>query len=173
MGPGEVGGPTRPRPPLLVGIGTPDRGDDAFGLLVARRLRQPLLGRCEVVECVTEGTELLDLWEGRGNVWVADAVRGGRPPGTVYRFAIGPHPLPSPLTSTSSHSISLGSAIALGIALGRMPRSLVVHGVEPERWEVGAPLSPPVASAIDRISLRIDEEIRQDLPSVDRRSPDA
>ena len=82
--------------PLVIGLGNEHRGDDAFGLVVARRLRPRLMGVGAVLEPDVGGAELLDVWTGRGRVWVVDAMRAGGAPGTVYRIEVGEEALASP-----------------------------------------------------------------------------
>ncbi len=147
--------------PLVIGLGNEHRGDDAFGIAVARRLRRRLAGIGTVLERDSEGTELLELWTGYDRVWVVDAVRAGGSPGTVYRIEVGAEALPTPLAVASSHGVSLGQAVALGQVLHRLPRHLVVHGVEPATFAIGGDLSAPVADALEPVARRIEEEVRE------------
>jgi hydrogenase maturation protease len=81
----------RPRQ-LVVGVGHPDRGDDAVGPVVVERVRE-LLGcgpdpggigtvRADLV-VHADPTCLSDLWEGVALAVVVDAVRCDRPVGSV------------------------------------------------------------------------------------------
>lgn len=158
--------PPSTRLPLVIGVGNEDRGDDAFGLRVARRLRPRLTGLGEVVEQASEGTTLLDLWAERERVWVVDAIRAGGTPGSLYRIEVGADQLPTPLSVGSSHDLSLGQAVSLAQVLNRLPGHLVIHGVEPARFEAGEPLSPLVARAVEDVARRVEIELRS------HRSPD-
>lgn len=162
-----MAGARRPSPVpaarMVIGVGNANRGDDAVGLVVAQLLRARLGRTCAVVEQTGEGTELLDLWEHQDRVWAVDAIRAGGAPGTLYRVPVGVEGLASPLATTSSHALSLGQAVALGQALGRMPRVLVIHGVEPARTDVGAGLSPLVRAAADALVPRIESEVRESM----------
>lgn len=158
----EGGSPSeRADGPLVIGLGNEHRGDDAFGLLVARRLAPRLRGLGTVVEGNGDGTELLDLWRGREHVWIVDAIRSGGSPGEVYRIEVGPKRLPSPLTVTSSHGVSLAQAVALGQALRRLPRHLVMVGVEPAGFGTGEPLSSPVGRAVGPVVRQVEREVRK------------
>ena len=154
-------GPRAPDPPpLVIGLGNEHRGDDACGILVARLLRSRIGEASSVVEWDAEGTELLDLWEGRAFVVVVDAVRTGARPGTVHRFVGGKEPLPGRLGITSSHGLSLAQAIGFGQALHRLPRRLVVYGIEADSFEPGGGLSAPVEAALGSAAERIEAEVR-------------
>jgi hydrogenase maturation protease len=145
--------------PIVIGLGNLFRGDDGVGLLVARRLRPRLDGRGSVVEASAEGAALLDLWNGRSLALVVDAVTTGAPPGTIHRIEVGTGPLPAALSATSSHAFSLAQAVALGQTLHRMPRRLVVYGVEALCFDPGTEISRPVAQAIPTVTRRIEREL--------------
>lgn len=162
--------PGRPLPPspLVIGLGNEMRGDDSAGLCVVRQL-QPLVGdRARIVECPGGVAELLDLWDGRDCVYLVDAVRSGGTPGTWLRVAVGDQPLPSSLATTSTHGLSLASAVALGQVLGRMPKRLVVYGLEAARFAPGVELSPAVLDGVGQLTRALAEELDRAV-----RTPDA
>ena len=83
---------------------------------------------------------------------VVDAVRSGAAPGTVHRFDVGSGPLPAALrSSASTHLLGLAEALELARALGRLPARVTVYGIEAERFDTGAPVTPRVAAAIDDV----------------------
>ena len=65
----------------VIGIGNPLRGDDAIGLLVARRVRELADPEVEVMELEGEPARLIDAWQGAGLAVVVDAVKTGAPAG--------------------------------------------------------------------------------------------
>jgi hydrogenase maturation protease len=133
---------------LVIGLGNAARRDDAAGLIAARRLGG--------LEHEGDPLALLDLWDGAGLAVVIDAVRSGAEPGTIHRFDAGHAPLPAPLRgSTSTHAVGLGEAIELARTLGRLPARLVVYGIEGERFDAGAELTPPVSAAVDAVVTAI------------------
>jgi hydrogenase maturation protease len=139
---------------LIVGVGNPLRGDDAVGLLVARRLGEDLPAGVRVVEASGETTELLDLWTGVDLVVVIDAVAAQAPAGTVYRFEVGVDPVPAVFARHSTHALGVGEAIALAAALDRLPPKLIVYGVAGRRFGTGAALSPPIVAVVDEVAAR-------------------
>ena len=62
----------------VVGLGAPDRGDDAIGLVVAEQLAERGVRAVQVKAPL----DLLDLFDGHDTVFVVDATRSGTPPGT-------------------------------------------------------------------------------------------
>ena len=97
-----------------------------------------------------EPIDLLDRWEGAGEVIVVDAARSGAAPGTVHRLDGLAEPVAHGQGST--HAFGLAETLALARALGRAPARLTVIGIEGERFGAGEELSPAVASAVERRS---------------------
>lgn len=153
-----------PPRPLIVGLGHPARHDDALGLEVVERIRPRLGDSGDARPCVSDGTELLDLWEGRGLVVVVDAVRSGGVPGTVHRLEVADLPLPAPFRTASTHNLSIADVIALARSLDRLPTRLVVYGIEGERFDPGVGLSDRVAAAVPALVDRILAEVRPAPP---------
>src|SRR5947209_5916659 len=69
-------------PVVVAGVGAPDRGDDAVGLLVARLVGETVPD-ATVVE-VGDPSRLLNAWEGAAGTVVVDAVRTGAAPGALH-----------------------------------------------------------------------------------------
>jgi hydrogenase maturation protease len=133
----------------VIGIGNPLRGDDAAGLLVARRVRELAGDDVDVRELEGEPSRLIDAWQGAATTVVADAARSGAAPGTVMRFDATEGPLPPSLSTTSTHALGLGDAVELARALGRLPSRLIVYAIEGARFGAGDTLTPAVTAAVD------------------------
>jgi hydrogenase maturation protease len=144
---------------LVIGVGNEVRGDDGAGLQVVHELRSVVGDQIRIVDCRGGVAELLDLWEGLERVYVVDAILSGRAPGSWLRVPVGDQPLPSSLSGTSTHGLSLASAVALGQILGRMPKQLVVYGIEAARFEPGAKISPPVLLGVREVVRALTEEL--------------
>jgi hydrogenase maturation protease len=134
----------------VIGIGNPLRGDDAAGLLVARLVRERVGPDVEVVELHGEPAGLIDAWEDATVAVIVDAVRAGAEPGSVMRFDLTSSALPRSVATASTHSLGLGEAIELARALSRLPKKLVVIGIEVSALTLGAAPSEPVAAGIER-----------------------
>lgn len=131
---------------MIIGVGNPDAGDDAAGPVVARRL-----GGRET----DDPTRLLDLWSASDDVIVVDAVSSGAAPGTIHRFDATAAPIPERSFRGSTHALGVGDAIELARALGRLPRTLVVYGIEGRAFGTGAPMTPEVAAAVEELCTNI------------------
>jgi len=136
--------------PLVLGVGTEHRHDDRCGLDVVRALRVRVGVGPRLVEASADAAELLDLWEDEERVYVIDAVRSGDPPGTRQVLEVVGDLAP-PAGATSTHGLSLGEAVSLGRALGRMPRRLTLYTIEAADVTMGDGLSPAVAVSVERV----------------------
>lgn len=144
---------------LVIGIGNPDRGDDAVGRIVAQRLRGEAPPGTQVIEHDGETGALIDGLAGFNTVYLIDAMMSGRPPGTVDRFDVTATPLPRADCGTSTHGLDLSAAIELARALDKLPQNCVVYTIEAQNFDIGAPLSPAVAAAAGRLVADILAEI--------------
>ncbi len=145
---------------LVIGIGQERRGDDAVGRLVLRALAGRVPPGVELMEEEGEATALLERMEGYDTVHLIDACRSGAPPGTIRRLEVSAAPLPDLRFRVSTHGMGLDEAVELARALGRLPRRCVLHVVEGACFDLGAPLSPPVAAAVEELARRLVTELR-------------
>jgi hydrogenase maturation protease len=132
---------------LVIGLGNPDRGDDAVGVNVARRVAAERLD-VRVLE-LDDPSEAIDAWSGADTVVVADAVSSGSAPGEIRVVDAVARKLPSgSWAAGGTHALGLAAAVELARALGRLPRRLVLVGVEANRFDHGMPMSDAVAEAV-------------------------
>lgn len=144
---------------LVIGVGNPDRGDDAAGRAVAALLRRALPAEVEIAEHDGEAAALLSRLEGAAAAFLVDACVSGAPPGTVRRFDAALSALPHDAFGLSTHGLGLAGAVELARALGQLPRCCVVYAIEGEFFAPGAPLSPPVSVAVAEVAWRLAAEI--------------
>lgn len=141
---------------VVVGLGNPDRGDDAVGSVVAGLVAGSHLPDVMVV-AHEDPTGLIDLWTGAEVAVVVDAVRSGASPGTlvVVEAGQGAGVLADRAWERTgrggSHAFGLAAAVELARALHRLPPRLVLVGVEAASFEHGEPISAPVADALDGV----------------------
>lgn len=143
---------------LVAGVGNVLRGDDGFGVEVARRLEATELPQgVHVVETGIAGIALVqELQEGWDALLVVDTVDRGRPAGTVIVIepdvvdidALGwdaRHDLLADM-----HLATPERALMLARALGVLPPVVRLVGCQPVDAErVGVGLAPLVARAVD------------------------
>ncbi len=134
------------------------RGDDAVGLLAARRIRQQAGDKVEVIEAEMAGVDLVELMDGAQAVILIDAARSGQAPGTIHRLDASARPISGRMIPRSSHALGTVDALELARAMGALPAAVIVYGVEAGNTEAGQPLSPAVAKALDQVVDRIIQD---------------
>lgn len=143
----------------VIGIGNEWRGDDAVGLLAARRLHGVLGERAEVVEAGVAGVELLEVMKGAGTVFLIDAVRSGEAPGTIHRLDASAGPVAPALFPRSTHAVGVAEVLELARMLGVLPTKVIVYGIEAGDTEVGHPLSTQVSHVLNEVVQLILKEV--------------
>lgn len=141
--------------PLVVGLGSPDRGDDAVGPVVARRVAALGLQGVRVL-AHEDPTDLVTSMTGASAVVVVDAVWSpGAEAGTliILETGEGAAPLPEDAWARTgrggTHAFGLAAAVELARALKKLPPRVVLVGVAAAGFDHGEPLSPGVAAAVD------------------------
>lgn len=151
-----------PRVRLLV-CGEPARGDDGVAPLAVEaalaRLPAAIRQRIEVRRRAgLDPVDLLGLPAGTG-LLVVDCVVGV-PPGHLVRLPLETLGRGGP-TPASSHTLPLGDVVALVETLDEGRPSGVFLGLGGAHFELGAPLSAPVAEARGLLEEAIATELRR------------
>ena len=147
--------------PRVLGLGNELLGDDAIGIIAARRIGLELADQVEVVEASTYGLALLDVILGCRQLIIIDAIKTGScPVGTLIQ--LDPETLDR-VVAPSPHYSGIPEIRALARALHLdFPDQLTILAVEIADAECfGAPLSEPVRSAIDEVVIRVETQLAQ------------
>jgi hydrogenase maturation protease len=154
-------------PVLVVGVGNPYRRDDGAGLAAAARVGEAAGVPVRLVDARGDGTVLLDIWQATDTVVLIDAMRSGAAAGTVRRLEAGTDAgaadgagmlSAGQALGGSTHGLGVAEAVALARTLGRLPRRLIIIGVEGARFDAGVELSPEVERALDEaVRLGMEE----------------
>jgi hydrogenase maturation protease len=152
-----VSGPGR-GPLVVIGVGNEFRRDDGAGPAVVDRLRGLVPSGVDLVITDGEPSRLIEAWTGAALAIVVDAVRVSGPqptrPGHVHRLVLD-RTGAGPTGGASSHGLGLGEAVALALALDRMPGRLIVHAIEAGDLTLGAGLTPAVAAAVGTVASAV------------------
>jgi hydrogenase maturation protease len=139
---------------LVIGVGNAYARDDGAGLAAARRLCERAGAPAVLRELTGEGTALIEAWDGADTVVLVDAVSSGAPPGTLLYLDAHAEAVPAGWFRYSTHAFGAAEAIELARVLGRLPRRLIVVGIEGARFDAGVGLSCAVARAVDEVGRR-------------------
>ena len=137
---------------LIIGIGNPDCGDDAAGILVARRLAERGV---EAVQHPSGTLDLIDLWDTAENVVIADAVVSGVARGEVQVWDVCTTSLRNGVFRSCTHEFGLAEAVELARALNRLPKTLIIYGIEAANFVPGTRPCSRVLAGVDRVVTEI------------------
>jgi len=144
---------------VVIGVGNEYRCDDGAGLTVAARLRTLVPAGVAVLPCEDEPSRLLDAFDGAAVALVVDAVASDAEPGTLHRFDASLEPVPERVFRSSTHAFGLGETIELARALGKLPRCVLVYGIEGADFAAGRGLSPAVEAAVEPTAHAMLEDL--------------
>jgi hydrogenase maturation protease len=133
---------------LFVGVGHPFRRDDGVGPWLADRLAD---AGCNAVAHAGDGADLVALFSEADDILLADAMQSGRPAGSTTLLDARATRLPHGAFRNSTHEFGLVQAVETARALGLLPRSLRVVGIEGRDFGFGEGLSGPVGAAAARM----------------------
>lgn len=146
---------------VVIGIGNPDRGDDAIGVAVARRLTASVGPGVTVLEERGNAADLVDRLAGTAAAVLVDAAVSDAAPGTFRRIDVNRETLPASWFAASTHGLGLAAAIELAQALGSLPAHCVVYAVEGASFEHGAAISESARAAIPAVVESVVRDIAQ------------
>lgn len=134
---------------VIVGVGNLIMRDDGVGIHVVQELQKVRLPEnVEVRDADTNAFIALEYMDNKDKAIIIDAYRGGREPGTIYKFRLAPD---SSNIKLSLHDLDFIDALKSGKHAYRLPPEIVIIGVEPEVIEPGLELSQRVQKAIPEV----------------------
>ena len=145
----------------IIGVGSPF-GDDRLGwtmveMLRASRVFQSAAGKIDFTVLDRPGFTLLNHMGIADVIILIDAVRSGAKPGTLHLVAADN--IESGTAVASSHGFGIAEALALARALGELPDSIILCGVEIDMVEASEDLSPAVQKALPVLKERIERMV--------------
>jgi len=145
---------------VVLGIGNLLMKDDGVGVHAVRALEKcQLPPDVELVDGGTAGCDLLPFMSGAEKIIIIDALKGGGPPGAVYRLTpedCGKQTLDSTI---SLHDLGILTALHdLALLEGKIPPCVII-GVEPGEIDWGMELTPEVAAVLPRVLELVQKEL--------------
>ncbi|MDR3435181.1 HyaD/HybD family hydrogenase maturation endopeptidase [Telmatospirillum sp.] len=145
---------------VVLGIGNVLMSDEGIGVhaVDALQKRFALHDDVEVIDGGTTGMELLPDLEGAQYLVVIDAVRVGKPAGSVVRLE-GDEVPAFFKTKLSPHQVGLSDVLAALRFSGGAPDHVILIGVQPASLDMGMDLSPTVAARMDEVLDLVTTEL--------------
>lgn len=144
---------------VVLGIGNTIMSDEGVGVHAVEALRRSytLPGCVDIIDGGTSSMELLDDLADVDLLLVVDAVKAGKPEGTLVRLADREVPVFF-RSKLSPHQIGLSDLMASLEFVGQSPKRTVVIGVQAENFELGLEMTPPIAARVpDLVAMVVDE----------------
>ena len=147
---------------LVVGCGNLLRGDDAAGPVLVRVLAdRDLPPGVRLVDGGTAGMDVAFAMRGARRVILVDASNVGVEPGLVHRVP-GSELVDLTPPEGNLHRFTWDQALGFAqwLLKDEYPDDVTVYLVEGASFDVGAPLSPEVEAAVERIADAIEAALR-------------
>ena len=150
---------------IVVGVGNILMSDEGLGVKAVELLQKS--ARDENIKIIDAGTSLqraLTLTEGFEKMLIIDAVKAGKPAGSIQRFTLeeleqgktGPMKL-----MLSLHEIDVPKAIAMERLVAKLPEEIIFFGMEPEKIAPGMELSRVVEENMIALISEIQRELEK------------
>lgn len=130
-------------------------GDDGVGLAVAHELAKQ---GYEVVACGSDLSPVLTRVDDIDLLIVVDAVDWGAKPGSVLVSKLEEV---EEAHTQSSHHLGITNMLKIVMKIFKKPMSVYLVGIQPERVEPVAELTPKVKSAINEVVAKVGELIKK------------
>lgn len=150
---------------LVVGCGNLLRGDDAAGPVLVRVLADRSLPEgVRLVDGGTAGMDVAFAMRGVRRVILVDASKVGVEPGVVHRVP-GSELVDLTPPEGNLHRFTWDQALGFAqwLLKDEYPEDVTVYLVEGASFDVGAPLSPEVEAAVERIADAIEADVAADV----------
>lgn len=150
---------------IVLGVGNLLLKDEGVGIHAIRALAgRDLPPGVELVDGGTAGFDLLPLLMGADRIIIVDALRGGEPPGAVYRLTPADC-LPQQERQAgpiSLHDLGILDVIRTLEVLEQRTPEVVIIGVEPGEIDWGLELTPEVAASLPAVLEQIEMELKNE-----------
>lgn len=137
---------------IVLGIGNILLSDEGVGVKVVHDLKEKYTfpENVELIDGAVGAFLLLPFIESAEKLLVIDAISGGEPPGTIYKFKDKdiPHQI---MDKLSIHEVSFTDILALAKFRGNYPKEIVIIGIEPQSLEPGLELSEKIKKNYDKL----------------------
>ena len=147
----------------IIAVGNSLYGDDGIGSAVLDTIRDGgLFPVAELLDMKTDALAMIDHFDPDSLHIVIDAVKMGKTPGTVVKFAPDDVEMVMQWDQLSLHGFGLAETFAMAKQIGKLPQQTVIIGVEPQQIDINNGLSPSVQKGIAKVISIIAEVAKND-----------
>ena len=162
---------TTPATVLILGIGNTILSDEAVGVRAVEALEAAyeLPPGVQAMDGGTSSMEMMDDIAEVGLLIVVDALKAGKPHGTLVRLAGEEIPVFF-RQKLSPHQIGLPDVLASLEFAGKMPKDIVIVGVEADNFSLGLEMTPAIAARVpDLVAMVVAELAQRGIVLVEKR----
>jgi len=142
---------------LILGIGNKFRSDDGAGVVAAEKVKQLGMDKFDVKILDGEGSEIMEAWKDYDDVIIIDAVQKNGSAGKIHEINANDMVLKSDFFNYSSHAFGLAEAINVAKVMDKLPKFLIVYGIEGDHFQFDTKLTAKVEKAVNETVLLIKE----------------
>jgi hydrogenase maturation protease len=147
----------------VLGVGNLLCSDEGVGVhavrALAERRREDFPG-ADFLDGGTLGLNLLPYIEEAESLLILDAVDGGCMPGAILELDGDSIPRYAGI-KLSEHQVTLQEVLGLARIRGRLPRRMLLIGMQPGELSTGDELSPEAAAALPEMLVRAEAVLRE------------
>jgi len=145
---------------LVLGIGNLLLQDEGAGVRAVEEFERRYFtpAGVELLDGGTSGIELLQYIQGRDHLILLDVVKSGNPPGTIIR--LDGEEVPALFQKKiSPHQLGISDLLATALLIDKIPKRVVLFGIEPKSIETGLEMSEEVGGNIGRLADMVAHEL--------------
>lgn len=146
----------------ILGIGNLLYQDEGLGIHILPVLQELFAGQddVEVIEGATDGILLLDPVESTDHLIIVDAIHAGQTPGEL--ITIRDEEIPRYMgVKMSIHQVGFQEVLAAARLRERLPRHMLMCGLQPHSLELGLELTDIVKSKLPELVSAIQNQVNE------------
>jgi hydrogenase maturation protease len=141
----------------ILAVGSPMRGDDTAGLVLAERLSDARPEGCLLTTMPADALAMIEQFAG-DPVVIIDAFEAGPDDPPVLKLDLLTEELPEEM-SYSSHGLGVAQAVAMARSMGMLPPHLTLIGIAGYRFGMGDEPSDGFDERLAEAEALLDEEL--------------
>lgn len=146
----------------IIGIGNTLYTDEGVGVHILPYLEEALAGfdNVEIIDGATDAMRLLEPVEEADYLIIVDAVNAGKPGGEL--ITLRQEEIPKYYgVKMSVHQIGFQEVLLAADLRGRLPKEMVMFGVQPASLELNVGLSETVKEKIPELTASVVEQVQK------------
>lgn len=147
---------------IILGIGNLLYQDEGLGIHILPLLREQFAGQVdvEIIEGATDGILLLDPVESTNHLIIVDAIHANLPSGDLITVRDEEIPLYMGV-KMSIHQVGFQEVLAAAKLRERLPRHMLMCGIQPHSLELGLELTDVVRAKLPELVTLICEQVNE------------